>query len=60
MVKRNELLLYLLYSPQKVKNGLSYRAVEYKNYPLVKQKSVVQKSEFKKNQFAGFQQINDG
>jgi hypothetical protein len=36
-----------------------YQALGYRNYPLVKRKSVVHKSEFKKNQFAGFQQIND-
>lgn len=37
-----------------------YQALGYRNYPFVKRKSVVHKSEFKKNQFSGFQQINDG
>jgi hypothetical protein len=37
-----------------------YQALVYRNYPFVKRKSVVHKSEFKKNQFSGFQQINDG
>ena len=37
-----------------------YQALGYRNYPFVKRKSVVHKSELKKNQFACFQQINDG
>ncbi len=37
-----------------------YQALGYKNYPFVKRKSVVHKSELKKNQFACLQQINDG
>ena len=37
-----------------------YQALEYRNYSFVKRKSVVHKSELKKNQFPYLQQINDG
>lgn len=37
-----------------------YTALNYKNYPFAKRKSVVHKSELKKNQNQCLQQINDG
>lgn len=37
-----------------------YQALGYKNYPFVKRKSVVYKSELKKKSIACLQQINDG
>lgn len=37
-----------------------YTALNYKNYPFAKRKSVVHKSELKKNQSQCLQQINDG